>query len=454
VAVKLLAVIAIAAAALAVTATASTAGTARKASHHPLGFVRHNAHASRVAAARRATKNAVPFSCVSACSAYESTINQYFTDVAADSGLTTNVYSVATQYSSITYSQTVGGTYVDGNPYPTTKTCNDSSLGFKDQYCVTNTQLRAEIGKIIKKNHWPTLSQSALYFIFTPANVGVCEKPGKAGDFNPCTTNYFCAYHSASGMFRYAVEPDAEAIGGGVPCATGQAPAGNSADQTISTVSHEQNEAITDPLGNGWWTEDAETYKGVQNAFFGAENGDLCAYNFGTPLGTTLSGQSYNQVINGHNYFLQQEYSNADGGCVQQLGGTATNFDSNNPFYEGVGPLVYHSGPVMTTNTVYAIYWVPVPPANTTLPTISGTATIGKTLKASHGTWSNEPTYTYQWLRCSPAGKSCKAIAKATRSSYTLVTADKGHRIEVRVTGTNMMGHRSAISAPTAPAKP
>ena len=104
----------------------------------------------------------------------------------------------------------------------------------------------------------------------------------------------------------------------------------------------------------------------------------------------------------------------------------------------------------MTTNTVYAIYWVPAAPANNKLPAISGAAKVGKKLKASHGAWSNQPKFTYRWLRCSATGTACKGITKATDSSYTLVPEDKGHRIEVRLTGTNMAGHATATSAPTA----
>lgn len=437
---KFFAVIAIAAGALALTATVSTAARARQASPQPLGIVPHLAHHTNtlLAPARRTTKGAT-FNCVSACASYESTINQYFTDVATAgaANATDNVYSVPTQYYSIQssiqtniqYNQTFAGAYADGNPYPATNACHDGV----DTYCVTNGQLATEIGKVIAANHLPKYSTSTLYFIFTPANVGVCFYPGSASGANPCTTNVFCAYHSASGAgFIYAVEPDAQAIAGGF-CDPGEAPAGNSADATINTVSHEQNESITDPFGNGWISNDTN----------GPEIGDLCAYDFGTPMGAP--GTEYNQTINTHNYYLQLEYSNQDSGCVPYLGGPVTAPRPHN----GVGPLVYNNGAVMTTNTVYAIYWVPAAPANTKLPTISGTTKVGKKLKASNGTWSNGPKFTYRWLRCSSAGQSCKGIAKATGASYTLVKADAGHRLEVRVTGTNMVSAASATSAAT-----
>jgi hypothetical protein len=446
--VKVAVAIVVAAGALALGVTSSMAGAAPAASH-PIRFLRHAAlatHASRLSATARTTKSA-GFTCISACSKYESTINQFFSDVAAASlaGAADNVYSVATQYPNILNSTTFGGSFVDGTPYPTTTTCHD---GF-DKYCVTDTQLQAEIGKVVAGHHWPRRSQAAMYFIFTPAHVGICIKKGRAAG-NACTTNYFCAYHSYSstGSFIYAVEPDAAAVADNA-CDSGAAPAGNHADDTLSSISHEQMEAITDPLGDlsGWTSDDPETYEGIPNFFKGSEIGDLCAYNYGTPLGATPGGQPYNQVINGHDYFLQQEYSNADAGCVQYLGGTPTNFPPTDSRYEGVGPLVYHDGPVMTTNQVYAIYWVPARPANKTLPTISGSAKTGKMLKASHGTWSNLPKFAYRWLRCSPAGRSCKGIAKG--SSYVLTADDAHHKIEVQVTATNAIGHASATSPRT-----
>ena len=89
-------------------------------------------------------------------------------------------------------------------------------------------------------------------------------------------------------------------------------------------------------------------------------------------------------------------------------------------------------------------------PSNTAPPTISGTPTVGQTLTASDGTWSNSPTsFAYQWLRCNGGGNSCVSAANGTQKTYTLVGADAGRTIRVRVTATNADGSASAESAQT-----
>ncbi len=89
-----------------------------------------------------------------------------------------------------------------------------------------------------------------------------------------------------------------------------------------------------------------------------------------------------------------------------------------------------------------------VAPVNTAPPTITGTTTVGQTLTASDGTWSNTPTtFAYQWLRCNGGGNSCASVANGTQKMYTLVGADAGHTMRVRVTATNADGSDSAQSA-------
>src|SRR5205085_1063699 len=95
---------------------------------------------------------------------------------------------------------------------------------------------------------------------------------------------------------------------------------------------------------------------------------------------------------------------------------------------------------------------VATPPANTTLPSITGTVQDGQTLTANPGTWSGTTpiTYTYQWQRCDAAGASCSNVAGATSPTYVLVSADVGSTMRVSVTASNVAGSAAASSAQTA----
>ena len=89
-------------------------------------------------------------------------------------------------------------------------------------------------------------------------------------------------------------------------------------------------------------------------------------------------------------------------------------------------------------------------PANTAVPTISGTTQSGQTLTASNGTWSNSPTsYAYQWQRCNASGGSCTNIAGETGQTRVVADDDVGSRRRVLVTATNAFGSAQATSAPT-----
>ncbi len=90
-------------------------------------------------------------------------------------------------------------------------------------------------------------------------------------------------------------------------------------------------------------------------------------------------------------------------------------------------------------------------PLNTALPTISGTAQVGQTLRASVGSWSGSPTsYAYQWRRCDEDGNGCASIIGATASSYWLGSGEAGYTIRVNVFATNAVGTSWMNSNPTA----
>jgi hypothetical protein len=70
-------------------------------------------------------------------------------------------------------------------------------------------------------------------------------------------------------------------------------------------------------------------------------------------------------------------------------------------------------------------------PSITTLPSLSGNKTVGSTLTASTGVWTNSPTFGYQWLR------NGVAIAGQTANVYTTTVDDNGTNISVRITATS-----------------
>ncbi|HLX18825.1 MAG TPA: hypothetical protein VKR23_01625 [Gaiellaceae bacterium] len=107
-------------------------------------------------------------------------------------------------------------------------------------------------------------------------------------------------------------------------------------------------------------------------------------------------------------------------------------------------------------NTATASYsWtvtVPQPPANTTLPTISGQPVPRQLLFATQGSWTGTPapTFTYQWEDCDPSGNDCTPIPGATSAEYTVTSADVGSTLDVVVSATNSAGTTPASSSPTA----
>lgn len=98
-----------------------------------------------------------------------------------------------------------------------------------------------------------------------------------------------------------------------------------------------------------------------------------------------------------------------------------------------------------------------VKPAATKPASISGTVKVGKQLKAAAGTWTGKPTFSYAWAVCTKGGKSvsvlpkdCSLIKSATKSTLTLVRAQAGKYIRVRVAAKNSAGTVYSVSAATA----
>jgi len=82
-------------------------------------------------------------------------------------------------------------------------------------------------------------------------------------------------------------------------------------------------------------------------------------------------------------------------------------------------------------------------PANSVLPAITGTKTVGQTLTCSSGTWSKSPSYAYQWLR------DGSAIIGATAATRVLAAPDAGALMSCTVIATNAGVSGVATSAQT-----
>ena len=96
---------------------------------------------------------------------------------------------------------------------------------------------------------------------------------------------------------------------------------------------------------------------------------------------------------------------------------------------------------------------IPGPPQNmaaTGLPTISGTAQVGDTLTASTSGIADADgltsvSYNYQWIRI--VGSDDVDIHGATNSTYTLVAADEGKTIKVRVNFTDDANNEEILTS-------
>ena len=106
------------------------------------------------------------------------------------------------------------------------------------------------------------------------------------------------------------------------------------------------------------------------------------------------------------------------------------------------------SGPYAITATFAA------EPRATTLPTVRGTAKVGRTLSTTQGSWAGTApiALSYGWMRCEDVrGRVCSTIPGATGRSYTITGGDRGRTLRSQITATNPAPVPStALSAPTA----
>jgi hypothetical protein len=95
---------------------------------------------------------------------------------------------------------------------------------------------------------------------------------------------------------------------------------------------------------------------------------------------------------------------------------------------------------------------VPLPPANETLPVVSGVLEEGEVVSATPGGWRSSAalSYAYRWQASADAGGTWADISDADAPSYLLTGAEVGSVVRVVVTATNAGGSSEAASDATA----
>jgi PKD repeat protein len=332
---------------------------------------------------------------------YVSGLETWFTDLAHDSGGSQNTDSVSAQYQDLTgafskYQTTFGGALIDRHPYPASQCPVNSPV----TECMTDLQIQQELERFVASRQLKT-DLSHEYFLLTPPHVESCFSNDPTQGFGGCSAGLvvgnstaflaFCAYHentTLSPMLFFAQDPD---VAGNRHCDDNNHPNGLPSDGELSGgLSHEQNESVTDPIPNDAWTNGA-------GADQGEEVGDQCVRQFGTPLGTATNGAKFNQVINGHNYWYQEEWSNAGHTCLQRLAplaalptatftatagsGLTMNFDATGSTAPGgVAEYVWQFNAVLNQQTFEST----TPTISYTFPS-AGAYSIGLTIFAGDG---------------------------------------------------------------------
>ena len=168
---------------------------------------------------------------------------------------------------------------------------NDS---YSQGTALSDSGVQAVVSSAISSGRLPK-DTNAVYFVLTSSDVN--ETSGF------CTQ--YCGWHThgtISGSdikFAFIGNPDR------CPSACeaqSTSPNGNAgADGMASIISHELEEAATDPDLNAWYDSRGE------------ENADKCAWTFGAES-TASNGSKYNVTLGGRQYLIQQNWVNASGG--------------------------------------------------------------------------------------------------------------------------------------------
>ncbi len=165
-----------------------------------------------------------------------------------------------------------------------------TSVGYTYGTNLTDANIQSIVTDAINSGAVPK-DTNGVYMVLTDKTVGASS--------GFCTQ--YCGWHTHASIggadIKYAFVGNAETQCASACGAT--SPSVNNlpgADSMASIMSHELEEAVTDPQLNAWYS-----------SFTGYENGDNCAWNWGT-TSTASNGAKYNQTLGGTKFLIQQNW--------------------------------------------------------------------------------------------------------------------------------------------------
>jgi hypothetical protein len=188
------------------------------------------------------------------------------------------------------------GTHVTNAVSYAGSTDNNYSLGKN----LTDGNIQSIVASAINGSSLPK-DTNGVYFVVTSADVN--ETSGF------CTQ--YCGWHTHGTIggsdIKYAFIGDPTRCPSSCEMQTTGPNGSTGADGMASIVSHELEEAVTDPDLNAWYDNRGE------------ENADKCAWTFGTEYKTS-NGATANMSFGGRDWLIQRNWVNASGGfCAQSF---------------------------------------------------------------------------------------------------------------------------------------
>lgn len=196
----------------------------------------------------------------------------------------------------------INTTYYDANNTPVTNSITLGGQAFDSEYLGANlgdSDILQVVTDAINNNQLPSDPQG-VYFVLTQSDVN--ETSGF------CTA--YCGWHGNATIngadIKYSFVGNPDRCPSACEGQTASSPNNNTgADGMANIIAHEAEEATTDPDLNAWFDNS------------GAENADKCVWQFGSTQ-TASNGSSYNQTMGGHQYLIQMNWVDANGGyCAQ-----------------------------------------------------------------------------------------------------------------------------------------